>query len=309
MSALLDNLGPVVIAGVGGWLLARHHRLDAKTLSTVVIYLIAPLVNFNAVIKAPADLSMLALPLLAFVLGGCNSLLTYQWSERFLATRPDALLTASAASSANTLYFGLGLALAVLPAALIPAFLVTCIGFSLSENIFGYYFLARTHFSWRLAVQRLLKLPVLYALGAGLLCRLLGLTDLDFLTTLFTYSRGSLILLGSMILGIALGQNTGWQFQPRLIGAVLFSRHISFAALAALFLLLDAHSGQWIAPHYYALFLVFACMPIANNTLAFAATLNLPTAVVGNTIMASNLFVALLLGAGVYSGWLARLLP
>jgi predicted permease len=302
MITIIQNMLPVLMAGGGGWLLGRSQKPDLRTLGTVVVYTIVPLVNFDAVLKAPAEASIIVLPIMAFIIGSCNSWLAYYCSRRILQSDEQVLLTASSASSANTLYYGLGLALALLPSAVIPAFLLAATGFSLSEAIFGYYFLARTNFTWRMAVGRVLRLPMPYAVLIGILCRnLISTTELQIIITpLISYSRGALILLGSMILGIAIAQEQRFQIAPRLVTAVLFCRHITFALVTLLFLSLDAICFHLINPSYYPLFMLFAAMPIANNTLTFAALLGLPTALISSTIIISNC-VALLLAACIYS--------
>jgi predicted permease len=287
MNTILLSMLPVIVASICGFLLSRTRAIDLGTLGNIVIYCIAPIVNFDAVLKAQATPAMVALPVCAFLLGALNSMLTYQWAWRL--RHGLGLIVASSASSANTLYFGLGLAAAVLPPALLPAFLLTCVGFSLSETIFGYYFLARRHFTWRLAIRRVTRLPVLYAVALGLLCHVLRINRPDWLEPLAMDARGTLILLGSMILGVALGQEKSWRFQPGLAIAVLMSRHVSFAALACALLYLDRLGARWIEPQYDIIFVLFALFPIANNTLTFAATLNVPTGAISNAIVLSNL--------------------
>ncbi len=290
MNVLFQNMLPVIIACLAGWGLGRRHKLDLRTLGSIVVFAIAPLVNFDAVLKAPAETTMFALPLFAFIIGGCNSWFAY-WSSRLLVRAPEhILLTASSASSANTLYYGLGLALALLPKEQIAPFLLGAIGFSLSESLFGYYFLARNHFHWRAALGRVVRLPVPYAILSGIVIRNLFPTTelLQLIAPLAGYARGALILLGSMILGTALAQEQRFRIVPRLVATVLFSRHVSFALITATLLALDALGPQLIAPAYHRLFLLFAIMPIANNTLTFATILGLPTAAISSTIIISN---------------------
>lgn len=287
MNTILLSMLPVVVASIGGFLLSRTRAIDLNTIGSIVIYCIAPIVNFDAVLKAQGTPAMIALPVCAFILGALNSVVTYQWAQRL--RHGLGLIVASSASSANTLYFGLGLASTVLPSTLLPAFLLTCVGFSLSETIFGYYFLARRQFTWRLAVLRVTRLPVLYAVALGLLCHAFHINRPDWLEPLATDARGTLILLGSMILGVALGQEKSWRFQPGLACAVLLSRHVSFAALAFALLYLDRLGARWIEPQYDIIFVLFALFPIANNTLTFATTLNVPTGSISNAIVLSNL--------------------
>lgn len=305
MSQLFLNLLPVLAACLAGWFLGRGQKLDIRTLGTIVIYAIAPVVNFDAVLKAPMAGAMLALPIAAFLIGGINSLLSYALARRCLPKNEQVLFVASAASSANTLYYGLGLALAVLPAAMIPAFCVAAIGLSVSESIFGYYFLARNNFSWRSALQRVARLPVLSAVTLALLCKLTFPTEgmIATLAPLSGYCRGALILLGSMILGVALGQNQQFKFHPRLTVAILFTRHLLFAMLTIILLAVDAHMARLIPEAYRTIFLLFALMPIANNSLTFAATLGLPTEAISSTIIVSNAVAIMLASATVYAGF------
>lgn len=304
MNALMLNMLPVLAASGAGWVLGRTQTLDIRTLGCIVIYAIAPVVNFDAVLKAPMTGVMLALPVAAFVIGSANSILTYALAKRCLPRGEQVLFVASAASSANTLYYGLGLALAVLPAAMIPAFCVAAIGLSVSESIFGYYFLARNNFTWAMALRRVARLPVLSAVALALLCKLMMATDslTAMLAPLAGYCRGSLILVGSMILGAALASNQQLRFHPRLTALVLLTRHLLFAALVVLVLALDAHSAHLIPESYRTIFLLFALMPIANNSLTFAATLGLPTEAICSTILVSNAVAILLAGLAVHAG-------
>lgn len=299
-SIIFHNMLPVIAACIAGIILARTRRIDLPTLGTIVIYCIAPIVNFDAVLKIKADAAMFALPLLTFTICAVNSVLTSLWSKRLLHDQSAGLLVASSASSANTLYFGLGIAMAVLPPDLVPVFLLCCIGPSLSETIFGYYFLARSRFDWRDATRRVVKLPVLYAVAFAICCHALGLDRPDWLTPLAANSRGALIMLGSMILGVGLGQEKNLHFNPGLVAAVLFSRHITYALLTMGFLLLDLRTLHMIAPEHHHVFLLFILMPIANNTLTFASLLGLPTGPIGSTILASNI-ASLGLTAGIYA--------
>ena len=305
MSTLLLNMLPVFAACFAGWLLGKQQQLDIRTLGMIVIYAIAPVVNFDAVLKAPLTGAMLALPIAAFLVGGANSLLSYRLAQHCLSEKDHVLFVASAASSANTLYYGLGLALAVLTAELIPAFCVTAIGLSVSESVFGYYFLARTNFSWRMALQRVLRLPVLSAVALALLLKLcLPVESLvATIAPLAGYCRGALILLGSMILGVALGQSQQFRFHPRLTGVVLITRHCLFALLVFTLLTLDTSSTQFIPASYQTIFLLFALMPIANNSLTFATTLGLPTEAISSTIILSNGFAIILAGLLVSGGF------
>lgn len=304
MTSLLVNMLPVFAACFAGWLLGKRQQLDIRTLGMIVIYAIAPAVNFDAVLKAPLTGAMLALPIAAFLVGGANSLLSYRLARRCLSEKEHILFVASAASSANTLYYGLGLALAVLPAELIPAFCVTAIGLSVSESVFGYYFLARANFSWGMALQRVIRLPVLSAVALALLLKLCLSVDslLATIAPLAGYCRGALILLGSMLLGVALAKSQRFRFHPRLTLLLLFTRHVLFALLAAILSALDAHSLHLIPDAYRIIFLLFALMPIANNSLTFAATLGLPTDAICSTILVSNAVAILLAGLAIHMG-------
>jgi malate permease and related proteins len=305
MNQLFLNLLPVLAACLAGWILGRRQDLDIRTLGTIVIYAIAPVVNFDAVLRAPMTGTMLALPIVAFIIGGGNSLLSYALARRCMNEKAHVLFVASSASSANTLYYGLGLALAVLPAEMIAPFCVAAIGLSVSESVFGYYFLARNNFTWRTAVQRVVRLPVLSAVALALLYKITMPTEglIATIAPLAGYCRGALIILGSMILGVALGQNQQFKFYPRLTATILFTRHMLFAALVGTLLALDAHTAQLIPDTYRTIFLLFALMPIANNSLTFAASLGLPTEAISSTIIFSNAFAIILAAAVVYAGF------
>ncbi len=305
MSTLLVNMLPVLAACLTGWIIGKWHQLDIRTLGIIVIYAIAPVVNFDAVLKAPMSGTMLALPVATFIIGGGNSMLSYVLARRCLSAKEQVMFVASASSSANTLYYGLGLALAVLPAAMIPSFCVAAIGLSVSESVFGYYFLARTSFSWRMALQRMVQLPVLWAVAFAILTKLCLPVEslINTIAPLAGYCRGALILLGSMILGVALSQNQQFKLHLRLSSVILFTRHLLFALLAVLLLFLDAHSAQQIPTAYRTLFLLFALMPIANNSLTFATTLGIPTDAISSTIIVSNV-MAMILASTVFFIWL-----
>jgi predicted permease len=287
MESILQNLLPVVAAAVGGFLLARKKPVDPATLGAMLVYFISPLVSFSGVMRAEATAAAAALPAIAFVLGSVNSLLGRVWSRRVLGEGDASLLVASSASSSNTLYFGYGLATALLPPEALPLFLLASIGFSLSEAVWGFYFLARGRCGMRAAVERVARLPLFYAVAAGLVLRLAGVSHVAALAPLFDCARGAAVFTGSALLGVALARQK-LRLDLRLLAAMLVSRHLTFSILAAGTIVADAAWLHLLPPGCRLLLALFATFPLANNTLTFAAALGLPTDRIGSAIVASN---------------------
>ncbi len=74
---LIDKIYPLYIIVVLGYIAGRFLRADRKTISSLLIYIIAPVVVFNGVATAPHNNNYLALPVIFFTVACLLSIIFF----------------------------------------------------------------------------------------------------------------------------------------------------------------------------------------------------------------------------------------
>ncbi|MBZ9558328.1 MULTISPECIES: AEC family transporter [Modicisalibacter] len=282
-----------------GWLCARRLAVDPRPIATLLIYVIAPLTFFRGLVQGHPGLDDLALTAALFLLASTLALLVGQLAKRVFAP-PEAAVLAFSAGTGNTGYFGLPLAMVLLPPEGVAQYLFCLLGITLYEFTVGYFLSARGRFSMRASLARIVRLPLIYAFAAALAVNALGLTlpgalmdGLDDFTYCYT-------VLGMMIIGMTLGRVTLREVDVRFITACVLARFalwplISLLAVWALqaTLAIDATLATAL--------LLIGVVPMAANVVVIAMELDTQPAkgaiAVMLTTLAAPLVVPPYLGA------------
>jgi predicted permease len=165
----------VLLVGAAGYALGRARVVDAQPLTSLSVAVLAPAISFYAVTTATADHTVLARMaaylLLQLVLIGAIALAVsaaFGWDR----TRRTALLLATLFSNAGNA--GLPLALFSWGSAGLGAALAFFAVQAVIVNMLAAYLAAQAESGARRALRALVRLPVTYAVAAGLLLDALG---------------------------------------------------------------------------------------------------------------------------------------
>lgn len=304
----MDNLSASALTGplfmllsfVGlGWVAARWLRIDPQPIATLLLYVIAPLTFFRALMSGNPSPDYLLLTLVLFIISSAIALLVRGIAQNYFRAQEGALLAFSAGTG-NTGYFGLPVALVILPTEGITFYLFCILGVTLYEFTVGFYVSARGQFSVRQSLYKIARLPLIYAFIAALVLTQLDISLPAALLTSLDVFPATYTLLGMMIIGMTLSHVTLAAWDSRLIGACIVLRYGIWPIATLLIVIL---LQQWLAiPEPLAMaFLLLSVVPMAANVVVVAMELGIQPqkgalAVLVTTLMAP-LLIPVYLGA------------
>ncbi|WP_262489096.1 AEC family transporter [Halomonas sp. ANAO-440] len=269
-------MGPLwtLLAFVGlGWLAARHLAVDPRPIATLLIYLIAPLTFFRGLTLGGPTPGYLLLTLALFALASLMAILVNQVGKRFLPAQESALLAFSAGTG-NTGYFGLPVAMVLLPPEGVTLYLFCVLGVTLYEFTVGFYLSARGQFTVRQSLIKITRLPLIYAFLAALLFSGLGLTVPVAVMDGLAVFPATYTLLGMMIIGMTLSRVSVREFDGRFISACVAVR-FGLWPLVALLAVLGLQAFFSLPIELAMALLLVGVVPMAANVVVVAMELGI----------------------------------
>ncbi|MBB3192006.1 AEC family transporter [Halomonas cerina] len=272
-SALMGPLWTLLAFVALGWLAARRLTVDPRPIATLLIYLIAPLTFFRALVQGgptPADLLLTAS---LFIAASLIALAVHRLARHRLGSEESALLAFSSGTG-NTGYFGLPVALVLLPPTGVTLYLFCLLGVTLYEFTVGFYLSARGRFSVRQSLTRIARLPLVYAFLAALLSETAGLEVPAAVMEGLTVFPATYTLLGMMLIGMTLGRVTIHHLDWRFIGIGVVIRY-GLWPLLALAAVIGLQAMIKLSPELALALLLIGVVPMAANVVVVAMELGI----------------------------------
>jgi|TARA_B100000700_G_scaffold222084_1_gene244709 predicted permease len=283
-----------------GALCARRLAIDPRPIATLLIYVIAPLTFFRGLVLGEPSLSDLGLTLGLFSLASSICLLVRPLAAKFFPPQEAALLAFSSGTG-NTGYFGLPVAMLLLPPEGVTQYLFCLLGITLYEFTLGFYVSARGQFSMRQSLVKIVRLPLIYAFLAALLVGTLGLEVPGAVMEGLDYFKYSYTVLGMMIIGMTLGGVSLREIDPRFILAATGLRFVMWPLLSLGSVML---LGSLFAldPVLAQVLLLLGVVPMAANVVVLAIELNIQPAKGAIAVMLTTLAAPLIIP--LYLSWM-----
>ena len=256
-----------------GWLCTRRLAIDPRPIATLLIYLIAPLTFFRGLYLGEPSPALLGLTAGMFVLASLLCLVTHAVARRGFAPQEAALLAFSAGTG-NTGYFGLPLAMVLLPPEGVAAYLFCLLGITLFEFTVGFYISARGRFSVRQSLGKIVRLPLVYAFLAALGAHHLPWSVPGAVIEGLDYFRASYTVLGMMIIGMTLGGVSLREFDARFLAASIAARYVMWP-LVMLGLVLGLQATTGLSTTMTGVLLLLGVVPMAANVVVIAMELDM----------------------------------
>lgn len=287
--SLAAELFPLYLVIAAGFVLGKIMKIDAKTISGVLVYVIVPATVFYGVAVAPHNDAYLALPALYFGASVIMSALFYGIGRIFWTGSEKNLLSA-AAGSGNTGFFGLPMVLIIAgqEGLSIVAFII--MGGALYQSTCGYYIIARGSLDARDAVMRVVKLPMLYAFFAGLLVNRSGYPIPASALELLNDVKGTYVVLGMMVIGTVLAGADASAFDPLFTALAFAAKFVAFPLLIGAGVWYDTQVSQVFSDKVHTVLLLLSAVPMASLTINFAALLKAKPEKIAVTVTASTVF-------------------
>lgn len=264
----------MLLAFVGlGWLCARHLAVDPRPIATLLIYIIAPLTFFRGLTLGGPTPAYLLLTLGTFVAASLVCLLVQRLVRPFFPAQEAAVLAFSGGTG-NTGYFGLPIAMVLLPPEGVTLYLFCLLGVTLYEFTVGFYVSARGQFSVRQSLVKITRLPLIYAFLAALLVSALGIAIPGPVMNGLEVFPATYTLLGMMIIGMTLGRVTIRELDARFIAACVAVRY-GLWPLIALLVVAALQATTGVAPELALALLLIGVVPMAANVVVVAMELSI----------------------------------
>lgn len=274
VALLLINIFPLYILIALGFISGRYMDVNLPSIATIAIYILAPIVNFGALAQMQFTVEYISLPIIFFVFASLIGIGTYKINQMIWRDNTANLL-GMASISGNTMYFGLPLVLALLGPEWVGVYVLLNMGVFLVESSLGYFFGARGQATLKGAIMKVIKFPVIHAIILGLIYNLSGLALHETFITYWTYSIGAWVILGMMIIGVALSKQKTLDISWPLVFALHVPRFIVWPLIGFGLIVIDRLYFQAFSENIYLMLAIFTAVPLAGNTVAYAATFNL----------------------------------
>ncbi|MBY5925373.1 MULTISPECIES: AEC family transporter [unclassified Halomonas] len=272
-SSLMGPLWTLLAFVALGVLAARMLRVDARPVATLLVYLIAPLTFFRALVLGGPTPAYLALTAALFVIASLVAMGVNLLGKRWLPDEEGSVLAFSAGTG-NTGYFGLPVALVLLPPSGVTLYLFCALGVTLYEFTVGFYLSARGRFSVRDSLLKIVRLPLVYAFLAALLVEGIGIHVPAEVTDAMAVFPATYTLLGMMIIGMTLGRVSPRSLDGRFIGACVAVRYALWPVLMLIAVVLLQLTIGLTRDMALALLLV-GVVPMAANVVVVAMELGI----------------------------------
>ncbi|WP_373182252.1 AEC family transporter [Halomonas campaniensis] len=291
--ALMGPLWTLLAYVALGWLAARRLAVDPRPVATLLIYLIAPLTFFRALTLGGPTPGYLLLTLASFLTASLLALGVHRLTRHRFAAQESALLAFSAGTG-NTGYFGLPVALVLLPPEGVTLYLFCVLGITLYEFTVGFYLSARGQFSVGESLAKIVRLPLVYAFLAALLVSGLGIAVPEAAMEGLAVFPATYTLLGMMIIGMTLGRVSLREVDGRFIGACVAIRY-GLWPLLALGAVLALQALAPLSPELAMAILLLGVVPMAANVVVVAMELGIAPAKGALAVLVTTLAAPLLI--------------
>ncbi len=288
VTLLLINIIPLYVLIALGFISGRYMDVNLPSIATIAIYILAPIVNFGALAQMQFTVEYISLPIFFFVFATLIGIVTYKINQ-VIWRNNTANLLGMASISGNTMYFGLPLVLALLGPEWVGVYALLNVGVFLVESTLGYFLGARGEATLKGAVMQVIKFPVIHAIILGFIYNISGLQLHDTFIAYWTYAIGAWVILGMMIIGIALSKQTTIDINFKLLVAFHIPKFIIWPLIGFGFILMDKVFFQAFSDNIYTMIAIFTAVPLAGNTVAYAATFNLQPERTASSVLISTL--------------------
>ena len=271
---LLGKILPLYFSILLGLFSTLFLSCDKNTIAKILLFILAPLIVFNATISVKLDASVLFLPLFFFLLSSTLAFILLFVFKRVYSDNTANLLAFST-STGNTGNIGIPLAILFLEPHLVDVFIFTVLASILYQNSVGYYITAKGHFTAKESIKKVLKLPVLYAFLLGIIFNISGFKIPDIFLNYADYLKGTYAILGMMLLGMGMEKmRSNNSFDLKFISYAIIIKFFLWPMIVLAFIFVDKNYIHFLNEGFYMIMFLFSIVPLAGNTVTVATILN-----------------------------------
>lgn len=286
---LLSKIVPLYFSILLGLFSTAFLNCNKDTIAKILLFILGPIIVFNATISVKLEASVVFLPIFFFILSTIIAFISLGIFKKIWNDNTANLLAFSTATG-NTGNIGIPLAILFLEPSLVDVFIFTVLASLLYQNSVGYYITAKGNFTAKESFKKVIKLPVLHAFILGLIFNLLGFKIPEMFFDYTNYLKGTYAILGMMLLGMGMEKikNNG-AFDKLFILLALFIKFIIWPALILVFIYIDNTFIHFLNKDFYMVMFIFAIVPLAGNTVTVATLLDVKPEKMSLTVLISTI--------------------
>ena len=276
-----------------GFIARRYVKIDRISIAKLVLYIIAPIVFFNAIGKIKPELSLFLLPLITALISSIIAFSVF-YAVKYRFDDSNRAILAFASSNSNVGYFLLPIVWEIFDEVSAGIFVVMVIGNNIYENTVGFFIASRGQFSAKESLMKIIKLPTLYAMILGSTISLVDQLSIpEIFNDMLLSVRGAYSTLGMMMIGIGLADIKKYRLDFKFIGASLIIKFLLWPLLALAFIAIDKIFIHAYDPVVYKMLILFSAAPLAANNIVIATVLDLHPEKVATSVVLSTIFALL----------------
>jgi predicted permease len=287
---ILTKLIPLYLLIALGYIAGRFLAVKRESIAPLLIYIISPVVVFNAILSTELTTKILMLPFLFWAIACGVCVVALKTGERFLGNGPLKNILAFACGSGNTGYFGLPVAIFLFGESSAGLAIIAGFGMVLFENTLGFFTTARGHHTAKESLFRVLKLPALYAFILGIALNFSGVRLQKPWSDLALNFRGAYAVIGMMMVGLGVATLKNFKFNFKFIGLSLVFKFFLWPALVFGIIFLDRTVMHFFSPEIHQIMVLMSIVPLPANAVAVATALNTEPEMAGVAVLASTAF-------------------
>ncbi len=286
---LFVNLSPLYVLIALGFIAGRFLGVQRDSLARVAIFICMPVVMFGFVAQMDFKPDYLLLMGVMFAINMVVGSSMWRLGQKIYPDKRANLLSMCTADG-NTGYMGLPIVLMMFDAQLVAVYMMMSLAQVIYEATYNYYVAARSEFTVRKSIDKLLRFPLMYATVLGIVFNLSGFELPNLFDTYWGYFKGAYVVLGMMIIGLALSASSRFVVEPLFLGLTFFGKFVYAPVLAGAFIVLDMYVLELFSADIYTLIAIYALVPTAANIAAFAAQFNVIPEKAASTILIGTIF-------------------
>ncbi|MFC1656012.1 AEC family transporter [Patescibacteria group bacterium] len=287
--ALLLKIIPLYVLIALGYIASKNKSIRKETISSLLIYIFAPVVVFHSVIQMELKPELLTLPFLMFGLCAIAAALFYFIGKLFWKDAHKNIL-AFAASQGNAGYFGIPVALMLFGQDILGIYILLWLGAYIFGYTGGYLVVAHGKHTLSESLRKFAKVPVIYAFILALIFNFLGINLGESILGITEKFTGAYAILGMMILGLSLSNLKKTSLDWTFTILAFIARFVFWPILAFLVIYVDQNFWHIYDDTIHQLIILISIVPIAADTVAFATEFNTHPQKVALTVFLSTLF-------------------
>ncbi len=287
---LILNVIPLYGLILLGFIIGKTTDLDVKPIATLMLYALLPVVMFGATGTMDFTAEYFLPPLIIASISIITSTTGYLISRKVWGEHDKRHnLLGMLGVSSNATYFGVPIALALAGQEWLSVYMMMVFSLFVLDCTLGYFFAVRGDFTFMDSLRRVARLPIIYGALAGLAVNMAGFDLPPIALEYWERFTGAMIVLGMMIIGSGLATMDRFRFDASFFAGVVLMRYLMWPLLGFIWVFVDLTVLQLLPDTIHMLIILICACPLAANTVAYAAQLNLHPALTSCMVLITTI--------------------